>query len=97
MIQTTIDITCDDFIVKSSAQLPDNTKIGQVTKDNIKHLKGLNENINDALNNLKSTVNFKTNGLNNVSKIVLTKSMYGEEKDKPKNPVPGQLFFKLSQ
>jgi hypothetical protein len=49
-VASTMDILCDNLTAKGDIVLGEYTTIGEVTPENIKCLKGVNENIKDTLN-----------------------------------------------
>lgn len=56
-----------DISVNNSVALPGDVSIGDVTKDNIKNLSGIDRNIQNFLNTTKENVNNKVSNINNIN------------------------------
>ena len=68
---TKSDIKCTSLEVKDSAILPENTSIGPITSQNISHLNGLNENVQQGLKDKdKRLSSIETNGCNSLLEML---------------------------
>lgn len=56
MTNTYADMTLGRLVVNSGATLPDATQIGEVTSEEISKLKGLRDNVQHQLDNLKELI-----------------------------------------